>query len=106
MQGKAGWPSRTAVRRKETLPGEWAGQAKLIAEAISAPNKNSQPAKDSFTNSAARAPIMIEGALVLPETNRGMIEASATHSPSTARAFSLGSTTLAASLPIRQVPTG
>jgi hypothetical protein len=53
----------------------------------------------AFTKSAARSPIMIEGALVLPETSRGMIEASATHSPSIPRAFSRGSTTLASSRP-------
>ena len=84
-------------------PGEWAGQARKSRMAF--PHRR-QLESASLTNSAARAPIMIEGALVLPETSRGMIEASATHSPSTLRAFSLGSTTLAASPPIRQVPTG
>ncbi len=49
---------------------------------------------------------MIEGAFVFPETIFGMIEASATHSPSTPRAFSFGSTTASSSDPMRQVPTG
>ena len=36
-------------------------------------------------SSAARSPIMIEGALVLPPVIDGMIEASATRSPCTPR---------------------
>ena len=38
--------------------------------------------KSARINSAARSPIMILGALVLPETRRGMMLASATYRPS------------------------
>ena len=37
--------------------------------------------QNSLMRSKAFSPIMIEGALVLPPTTRGMIEASATRSP-------------------------
>ena len=43
--------------------------------------------------SAAFSPIMAEGAWVLPLTRSGMIEASATRSPSTPRTLKVGSTT-------------
>lgn len=62
--------------------------------------------KAAFTKSAARSPIMMLGALVLPETRRGMMLASATHKPSTPCTFNVGSTTASASLPMRHVPTG
>jgi hypothetical protein len=40
-------------------------------------------------NRAALSPIMMVGAFVLPETSRGMIEASATRKPSTPRTLTL-----------------
>ena len=49
---------------------------------------------------------MMAGALVLPETNVGMMEASATRSPRKPRTRSRSSTTALASLPILHVPTG
>ena len=55
---------------------------------------------------AAFSPIMMAGALVLPEVSVGMIEASATRSPSMPRTRSRSSTTAMASWPILQVPTG
>lgn len=58
------------------------------------------------SSSAHFSPIMSDGALVLPPVMLGMIEASATRSPSMPRTFSAGSTTAASSTPMRQVPTG
>src|SRR3546814_430617 len=69
------------------------------------PHPPHQPSA-AFTKSAARSPIMMLGALVLPLTSRGMILASATHSPSMPFSFNAGSTTASASFPIRHVPTG
>ena len=62
--------------------------------------------RSARTKSAQRSPIMIDGALVFPDTSFGMIDASATYSPSTPRTRSCGSHTAAASEPIRAVPTG
>ena len=45
------------------------------------------------------------GAFVFPPVMLGMIEASATRSPSMPRTRSAGSTTARSSVPIRQVPT-
>ena len=55
---------------------------------------------------AAFSPIMIDGALVLPEVSVGMIEASATRKPEMPRTRRRSSTTAFGSLPILQVPTG
>jgi hypothetical protein len=75
----------------------------------------SQPPPDSVhadpeaprrTKSAARSPIMMDGALVFPPTMAGMIEASATRRPSmAARKRRSGPTTACASMPMRHVPT-
>jgi hypothetical protein len=62
--------------------------------------------KAALTKSAQRSPIMIAGALVFPETSRGITLASATQSPSSPRRRKVGSTTLSLSPPIRQVPAG
>src|SRR5262249_12485200 len=56
--------------------------------------------------SAAFSPIITDGALVLPPTSVGMIEASTTRSASTPRTRNCGSTTASPSTPMRQVPTG
>jgi len=56
--------------------------------------------------SAAFSPIMIDGALVLPDVSVGMIEASATRRPAKPWTRSWASTTAIGSDPILQVPTG
>ena len=58
------------------------------------------------TMSAAFSPIMIEGALVLPDVNVGMMDASATLNPAIPCTRNCESTTAIASDPILQVPTG
>ena len=55
-------------------------------------------AVDASINRAAFSPIMIDGALVLPEVSVGMIEASATRSPARPRTRSWSSTTAEAIL--------
>ena len=56
--------------------------------------------------SAAFSPIMIDGALVLPDVSVGMIEASAIRSPGMPWTRSWESTTAIGSDPILQVPIG
>jgi len=58
------------------------------------------------TKSDAFSPIIMLGALVLPEISVGMIEASAMRRPSIPCTRSLSSTTAILSDPILQVPTG
>ena len=60
----------------------------------------------SATISDSFSPIMIAGALVLPEVMVGMMEASATLSCPTPRTLNRASTTAIASRPILQVPVG
>ena len=60
----------------------------------------------SRTRSLAFSPIMIAGAFVFPLVIWGMMDASATRSPSTPTTRSFGSTTAIASVPILQVPVG
>ena len=57
-------------------------------------------------SSAPFSPIIMAGALVLPEVNVGMIEASTTRRNSIPRTLSSASTTAIGSGPILQVPTG
>jgi hypothetical protein len=56
--------------------------------------------------SAARSPIMIVGALVLPPGTLGITEASTTRRPSRARMRNCESTTARGPAPIAQVPIG
>ncbi len=58
------------------------------------------------TKSEAFSPIMMAGALVLPDVITGMIDASATRNPLMPRTFSFSSTTAILSCPILQVPVG
>ena len=62
--------------------------------------------REAATRSEAFSPIITVGAAVLPDGITGMIDASATRSPSTPRTRSSGSTTASSPVPIRQVPTG
>jgi hypothetical protein len=55
---------------------------------------------------AALSATITIGALVLPPTIPGKIEASTTRSESTPRTIKFGSTTAMASMPMRQLPTG
>jgi len=96
---------RPPFRRIGSAPNHAAVPSRRL-HFLSPQGRKTVHASAAFTKSAARSPIMMLGALVLPLTRRGMIEASAIHSPSTPRALRVGSTTLAASLPMRQVPTG
>ena len=58
------------------------------------------------TRLAPFSPIMIAAALVLPETSRGMTDASITLRPATPFTLSCGSSTAPSSIPIRHVPAG
>lgn len=58
------------------------------------------------SRSAAFSPMTSAAGLVLTETMVGMMDASATRSPSMPCTRSEGSTTASSSVPIRQVPTG
>ena len=62
----------------------------------------------AFIISAAFSAIIITGALVFPDTIRGIMKASTTRSPSTSFTHNLGSTTVLGSStdPIFHVPTG
>ncbi|POM16777.1 hypothetical protein CSX04_05072 [Burkholderia cepacia] len=57
-------------------------------------------------NSAQRSAIMIVGAFVLPDTIRGITDASQIRKPSTPCTERRGVTTACSSLPMRQVPAG
>src|SRR5581483_1846283 len=60
----------------------------------------------SMIMAAAFSPIIVVGALVLPPTSVGMIDASHTRRPVTPRTRRRASTTAIGSTPILQVPTG
>jgi hypothetical protein len=87
--------------------GAWFKDA-LRAAGVLVPVAGLVPAEigQARIRSAAFSPISTLGACVCPRMIDGITDASATRSPSTPRTRSCGSTTLASSRPIRQVPTG
>ena len=89
----------TALARHRAPPGRGRGAR------TSRPTPSRSPQASASRNSAARSPIMIDGAFVLPVVTIGMIDASATRRPSMPCTRSRGSTTAAASVPILHVPT-
>src|SRR5262249_18089230 len=93
-----GWP----LRRARTTGGAGARNRRVLPPAA----LSQAQAAVSSSRRAAFSPIMIDGALVLPDVSVGMIEASATRRPKMPRTRRLSSTTAVASLPILQVPTG
>nr|CAD7198747.1 unnamed protein product [Timema douglasi] len=82
--------------------------AALVKELCFASTKRALFKYSFFTKSAAFSPIIIVGAFVFPVTTTGIIEASATLSPSTPYTLSSGSTTAIGSVdgPILHVPEG
>jgi hypothetical protein len=89
--------------RKETIAGMRRNGRDAPKPVVA--SKDGQLAAFS-TMSAAFSPIIIDGALVLPDVSVGMIEASATRRPAMPWTRSWASTTAIGSDPILQVPTG
>ena len=94
------WPERRLAQR-QCIRG-------TVRRAFDAAERRGSPPNHAPARiiSAAFSPIMMEGALVLPEVRVGMIEASATRRPSMPWTRSRSSTTAIGSEPILQVPTG
>src|SRR6185295_13344327 len=96
MPGGTATQSRIRSDQAEHSP-DGVGMAGLIYAAAAR-------AVDASINRAAFSPIMIDGALVLPEVKVGMIEASAMRRPARPRTRSWSSTTAIGSARILQGP--
>ena len=95
----------TVAEGVDHRPGS-AGQRGSQVHAIGARPRHLAQSTPERIRSAAFSPISTLGAWVCPRMIVGITDASATRSPSTPRTRNCGSTTLASSPPIRQVPTG
>ena len=117
-RGPAGVPSSSSPRARYAHVAALAGSkpaaasGSLARQAVDLGRREARRFEDrarrqasASRNSAARSPIMIDGAFVLPVVTIGMIDASATRRPSMPCTRSRGSTTAAASVPILHVPT-
>ena len=89
----------TADQRNDPTPPAF------VAQALPGIKKTIQACAAKII-SAAFSPIMMQAALVLPETSVGMIEPSAMRSPSRPCTYNCASTNAIASLPILQVQVG
>jgi len=97
-------PRRRWISGKRCRTSHWPANA-LPPSDHRRQQKDGQAAVFSIM-SAAFSPIMIDGALVLPDVSVGMIEASATRRPAMPWTRSWASTTAIGSDPILHVPTG
>jgi 3-polyprenyl-4-hydroxybenzoate decarboxylase len=99
------WPGETAANgAARSAPPRIARSAGVCVSGAHRSDRRHQAA--ARIRSTAFSAIAITGALVLPLTMRGMIEASTTRRPSSPCTRRFASTTSSGPAPMRQVPTG